>query len=62
MERNTNPNPGVKCGVDSCEYHDDQDQCLRQHIQVNPQPDGMNGTAADESMCSSYHNKKGRKA
>jgi hypothetical protein len=29
---------------------------------VNPQPDGMNGTAADESMCSSYHNKKGRKA
>ena len=47
-------NPGVRCGVCSCSYHDHHNHCTLECIQVEPKPNANTGTAADESMCGSY--------
>ncbi|MDR1570609.1 MAG: DUF1540 domain-containing protein [Oscillospiraceae bacterium] len=51
-------NPGVTCGVCSCAYHDEHNHCTLDTIHVDPMPNADRGTAADESMCGSYHNRQ----
>ena len=48
-------NNAIRCRVDSCEYHcDDQQYCSLSRIQVEPCANCHSGKASDESMCASY--------
>ncbi|MGN1006615.1 MAG: DUF1540 domain-containing protein [Aristaeellaceae bacterium] len=48
-------NSAIRCRVDSCEYHcDDQQCCSLSSIQVEPCTNCHSGKACDESMCASY--------
>ena len=48
-------NSAIRCRVDSCEYHcDDQQCCSLSSIQVEPCTNCHSVKACDESMCASY--------
>ena len=48
-------NSAIRCRVDSCEYHcDDQQCCSLSSIQVEPCTNCHSGKVCDESMCASY--------
>ena len=44
------PNEGVKCIVDTCEYHMNGDHCAAEHIQVEPR----NAKDTDETDCATF--------
>ena len=51
-------NPDIKCRVDSCRYHgEDENYCTLSCIQVEPCQGNCSGKACDESMCGSYRQK-----
>jgi hypothetical protein len=44
----------IICTVSSCKYHDSNDYCTLQEIQVGPCQNVQTGNPEDESMCASY--------
>lgn len=45
----------IRCSVDSCRFHNTQQNCCELNdIHVSPVPGKSTATAADETLCASY--------
>ena len=47
------PNPGIRCVVNTCHYYMDGDQCSAQRIEVKPQ----NASSQEDTDCATFMKK-----
>lgn len=55
VEKKNVPLPGVKCVVDTCQYHEQGDYCNAAKIEIQPR-DAKN---TEETDCATFINKNG---
>lgn len=52
-QKMSNPNPGIKCVVNTCQYYMSGDHCTASMIEVEPR----NAANTDETDCSTFISK-----
>jgi len=50
IKKTKNPNPGIKCIVNSCHYYMDGDYCTAERIEVQPK----NAVDSQETDCATF--------